>query len=273
MKNTPESVGISVCVPIYNGARFLPECLESVAAQSFLPAEVLLVDNASTDASLEACQAFEREYPLLKIRVLPFEEHVGMGANWNRAVEQARSPWVKVLPCDDRLGPEILARQAAVAAQYTGLSLVTCGKELIDGTGKPLFSTCRLREGRHAGLRTIRRCLSSPANLLGEPASGLFRKADFDRVGGFRTDMSYYLDLDFWIRLLERGDLWVIRRPLYQFRVHGAGASAGSRRRACGEFLLLNRIHGRSGRLRHFWLKWKTIGIAWARDLVIRFYS
>jgi glycosyltransferase involved in cell wall biosynthesis len=76
---------VSVCIPTYNTARYLPEAIESVLCQEFDDNELVICDNASTDDTSEICGRYRKE----RVRYVRFDEFVGQAANWNRCLQLA----------------------------------------------------------------------------------------------------------------------------------------------------------------------------------------
>ena len=93
---------ISVCVPVYNGTKYLRECLDSILVQSFENFEVIIVDDQSTDATFDLAQ----EYPAQDARIRPFRNphNLGMVENWNRCLDLASAEWIKFVFQDDLIG-------------------------------------------------------------------------------------------------------------------------------------------------------------------------
>ncbi len=133
------------------------ECLESLARQTHPAIELVLVDNASRDASWRICREFAAAHLGLDVRLFHFDETVPMGANWNRCIERASGPWIKLVPCDDILEPDCVAQQVEVALREAGVAWIGCAKTVINGAGRRLFEVSRLRAGRHPGEALARR--------------------------------------------------------------------------------------------------------------------
>lgn len=107
--NQENQTEVSVVIPCYNGSEFIRETLDSVLAQSHPAAEVLVIDDGSTDDSAEIAAAYGS--PVRVIR----QENQGESTARNRGIEEARGAWVAFLDADDLWHPEKLARQLAVA--------------------------------------------------------------------------------------------------------------------------------------------------------------
>ncbi|HJQ47592.1 MAG TPA: glycosyltransferase family 2 protein, partial [Amycolatopsis sp.] len=214
---------ISVCVPAYQAGLYLEGTLRSVLAQTSGDFEVVVLDNASTDRTPEVL----RELGDPRLRVVRNDQVLPVAENWNRAVAETSAPLVKLVCADDVLHPRCLERQAAVLAADPGLALVCSRRTMINEESRPLTRNRGLRGllGRHTSQEVIRRIIRHGGNPLGEPGGALFRRADFDAVGGFDARRVFAMDLALWIRLLERGDFYGIRESLAAFRVRGGSLS------------------------------------------------
>jgi len=119
---------VSVCIPTYNGAAFLSECLDSVLSQSYSDFEVLVEDDCSSDDSVEIANSYARHDS--RIRVSVNDSNLGLVGNWNRSVQLSRGEWIKFVFQDDLILPECLGRMVAVATR-SGTPLVSCARDFI----------------------------------------------------------------------------------------------------------------------------------------------
>lgn len=111
---------VSVIVPVYNAGSYLRTCLESIRNQTHGRLEVLLVNDGSTDGSLEVCEEFEAADPRFKVIDQP---NAGVSAARNRALSAARGQYIQFVDGDDRLPPD--ATQTLVeAGEKKGADLV-----------------------------------------------------------------------------------------------------------------------------------------------------
>jgi glycosyltransferase involved in cell wall biosynthesis len=222
---------ISVCVPTYNAGSYLDDALSSVLRQSRADWELVIVDDASTDDTLQAARRFAASEP--RARVLSNERNLGPGPIWDRAVRSARGRYVKLLCQDDVLYPDCLASQAAVLDDpaNSGVALVCAARDVIDESGRVILrGRPRAAVGRVAAAAALRRVARSGTNPLGEPLAVLFRAEAYDRAGGFHASdkWPYMIDVDLWTRmLLTAGDLYSLPQRLGAFRVsRGAMSTA-----------------------------------------------
>jgi glycosyltransferase involved in cell wall biosynthesis len=125
MAAADSGIKISVVIPAYNAARFLPLCLPSVFAQTYKPEEVIVVDDGSTDNTAEVAAE-------LGARVIR-RENGGISAARNTGIQNASCEWIALLDADDSWAPEKLERQAACIQPDT--ILVYTGVRFFDDNG------------------------------------------------------------------------------------------------------------------------------------------
>jgi glycosyltransferase involved in cell wall biosynthesis len=211
---------VSVCIPVFNGERFIVVTIESVLRQTFTDFELIIVDDHSSDRSVEIISAYNDD----RLRVVINDRNLGAEGNWNRCLTEAKGRYFKLLPQDDVLAPTCLAKQVSVLDQdkEKRVALVFCARSIIDAAGSVLMS--RGYPGGSIGVINgrllIRRCLCFGANLIGEPGSVLFRRDLAMDVGLFDAGAPYVIDLDYWSRLLLRGDGYYLPEKLSSFRVY-----------------------------------------------------
>jgi glycosyltransferase involved in cell wall biosynthesis len=224
---TPSDVAapkVSVCIPAYQADRYLQSLLGSVLDQTHDDYEVVVIDNNSTDGTAEILAGIDD--PRLRVirnpTTLPFVE------NWNLAVRQTRGDYVKLICVDDLLKPGCIAAQATVLDLHPEVALVSVKCDFIDDDGELIAPARGLRriEGRVPARQTVRRVARSGINPIGAPLAGMFRRAHFDRVGGFTGDFPFMSDLHLWVRLLSCGDFYGVPEAHAIFRVR-AGSLSG----------------------------------------------
>jgi len=216
-------VDVAVVIPNYNGARWLPGVLESVAAQTVAPAEVLVVDDGSTDGSAEVAEA-------AGARVLRLERNGGFARAANAGVAATSAEAVALVNTDVVLDDVWLEsvvfalgeRDATVATKLVDLEdpavLYSAGDVLRrDGVAEQ-----RGRFERDTG------AYDAPGDVFSACAgAALYRRAAFDAVGGFDERLGMYLEdveLGLRLRLAGWGCAW---EPRAVARHAGGGSSGG----------------------------------------------
>ena len=148
---------VSVVTPVYNGAAYLGECVESILRQTYTNFEYTIVDNASTDETSDLADRFAAQDS--RIRHLRFEELVESNENHNRAFRAIgpESEYCKVVQADDWLYPDCLERMVAVAQSAGDVAFVARSGS---GTPKSISTAFRLGEPCSPGERFCGRLCS-----------------------------------------------------------------------------------------------------------------
>jgi len=213
----PAQPTVSICIPAYQAHRHLAATLHSALAQDSSDFEVVVIDNHSTDGT----DRILGDVADSRMRVLRNPGTVPMMDNFNIAVQHSRGRYVKVLCADDILTPDCVRVQAAVLEAMPDVSLVSARTDFIDDCGQMMRPDRGLPGivGLQSADHVVRRIVRSGTNPIGPPVAAMFRRADFDRAGGFRHVTSFLSELDLWVRLLDGGKFFGIPNTLAAFRI------------------------------------------------------
>ncbi len=211
---------VSVLIPSYNYARFLPTAIESVLRQDFTDYELIVSDDASTDGSADLIRALAAREPRIRPRLR--SHRAGMVAHWNECLAAARGEYVKFIFADDCLTYRYsLGRLVSHLEDNAGAVLAISARLVLDEQAAPRELWDELKTpGLRRGPEAIARCLWHDKNLLGEPSAALFRRRAGTR--GFDPQLRQLVDLEFWFHLLQAGDLYYDAEPICSFRRHPA---------------------------------------------------
>lgn len=240
MMKTP---AISILIPTYNYARYLPEAIDSVLAQDFDDFELIIADDASLDNTEEICRAYEAKDS--RIRFVRHEKNLGMVENWNWCLKQARGTYIKYMLADDKFNRRYALRRLVSAIEkHPDIVLATSARTLIDSASKitGVWNPLGLISRIFLGKTLIRKCLLRNANWVGEPTAVLFRREHAGR--GFNTKYRQLVDLEMWFHLLQQGDLGYVNEPLCCFRQHVHQQTAHNRKIGCPDSEILDLIQG-----------------------------
>lgn len=207
---------VSVVVPTYNCGRFLSDALDSVLRQSYTNREVIVVDDGSTDDSLEVLKAYCDRVRPDRVQIVT-QQNLGVSAARNAGIQQSRGELIAFLDADDLWHPEKLARQVPLFAN-PAVGLVYCAVEYVDEGLRPLGTNFTGRRGRV--LREI--ALLRGTVVLAGGSTAVVRRACFDKVGRFDREMSTAADWDMWRRIACFWEVDVVREPLMLYRMRPA---------------------------------------------------
>jgi glycosyltransferase involved in cell wall biosynthesis len=208
---------VSVCIPVYNGERFLAETIRSVLDQTYRDFELVVLDNASTDATGRIARSFGDA----RVRVETNPSTIVQPENWRAAVRLCRAPLIKLLCADDLLHPRCLEYQVGPMVADPGLAVVAARRHMVDERSRVLAPRRGLAglTGVRTSVEVARRVVRSGANPIGEPGGVLFRREHYDAVGGWHPERRHAMDLDLWMRLLQCGEFLGLPETLAAFRV------------------------------------------------------
>jgi glycosyltransferase involved in cell wall biosynthesis len=127
---------VSVGLPVYNGADYIAEAVDSILNQSFEDFELLIQDNASTDATGEICRAYAASDP--RVRYVRNPQNVGAAANYNLVFGRARGRYFKWAAHDDVCTPDFLERCVTVLEREPAVVLCCGQTQLINDDGSPV---------------------------------------------------------------------------------------------------------------------------------------
>jgi glycosyltransferase involved in cell wall biosynthesis len=217
---------VSVCIPTYNSARYLRECLESVLAQSYTDFELVVSDDASTDNTREIVESYTDP----RIRIHRLDQNMGLAFNLSRAAGLARGKYVKFLCHDDLLEPRCLENQVAMMERHAVLTMVTSGVRYVDSGGRTMKQVSRF-----SGEVTLRDVDIVAGNLLygnviGALSAVLIRRECLEKAGPFSAAFPESMDVEMWLRLAKQGLVGYLSEPLCRIRLHPETLTAKQRK-------------------------------------------
>ncbi len=193
---TPSGSTVTGVIPLYQGAAWIREAVDSVSGQTSPPAELIVVDDGSTDGGADLIPP--TPFPVRVIR----QGNAGQGAARNTGIAAARTPYVALLDQDDLWHPgHLAALVGALEPHDDRLALVTSDFDEADETGIRIASYIATRGTRFP--HTLGSALSTSVNTL--PSATLYRRDHVLDVGGFDVRLRGYEDDDLLVRLLRAG--------------------------------------------------------------------
>lgn len=184
-----ESPLISVVIPNYNGKRFIADTIQSVLRQSYTNFELIIVDDSSTDGSIDILKVFSKKDKRITL-ILNNQNH-GVSSVRNQGIQFSTGKYIALLDNDDLWEEDKLERQLAIAEQ--GFEIVYCSYDFIDEHGKPIKRPFIVPE-----MTSFRSMLQSSVISC----STAFIKADIFKKFSFSSDF-YHEDYVMWMNLLR----------------------------------------------------------------------
>lgn len=218
---------VSMVTPVYNGEKYLRECIESVLAQTYPHWEYIIVDNCSTDRTPGIAASYAAQDQ--RIRIVRNAGFLPLIANWNHALRQigpdAKS--CKVIHADDRLYTECVARMVDMAERYPTIGIV--GAYRLDEDVVNLNGLER-RSGLIPGRELCRWRLMGGADVFGSPTSILLRADLVRRRERFYDEELLHADTDVCFDLLRETDFGIVPEVLTYTRRHNESVTSFARR-------------------------------------------
>lgn len=199
---------ISVVIPVYNRPAQLRQAMESVAAQTLRPLELLVGDDGSTDDTRAVARETARLLAdRLTVRVLALEHSGRPGAVRNRCAAEAAGEYLSFLDSDDLWRPEKLARQIRLFEENPALAIAHTREEW-NREGR-ILSQAKFRHAREGDLfaDALKKCTIGPSTVM-------IKRELYQRSGGFREDLEIAEDYEYWLRLTAAVPVGYLDEPL-----------------------------------------------------------
>ncbi|MCB7481328.1 glycosyltransferase family 2 protein [Christiangramia sediminis] len=248
---------VSICIPTYNGDKYLKEALESVQKQSYENLEVIFSDDNSKDQTMKIILEFKKRFhsPVYIYHHTP----KGIGSNWNNCVKRANGKYIKFLFQDDILLPECVEKLVLLAEKDKQVGLVFCRRNFLFEQEKSKFNAwLKYHKELHVHWKSIifrdndiisgkkllrdNHILSFPQNKIGEPSAVLIRTECFNRLGYFEESLQQALDVEYWLRIMKRYKVGFLEDQLISFRIHQDQATQLNQSKGINEKELLEKL-------------------------------
>ncbi len=198
---------VSVIVPSFNQGRFIRETLDSVLSQDYRPLEILVMDGASTDNTIDVLKSYEGA-PELKWWSEPDE---GVTDAVNKGLDRAQGEILAIQSSDDVYLPGAVTTAVEGMSADKELALVYGDVEYIDEHSRVL--------GREKLTPFDLKRYLGRFSYIPQPST-FFRRSASSEVGGWRKEVSYAADADYWLRIATRGKVRKLDRLMGRYRYH-----------------------------------------------------
>jgi glycosyltransferase involved in cell wall biosynthesis len=222
-----DDAGIAAVIPLYNGAPYIREAIESVLRQSLAPTEIIVVDDGSTDGGPGVVETLARQHPIRLLRKV----NGGQGSARNFGVASSNCGLIALLDQDDVWYSHHLEMLARPFMEPRAIELGWAYSNLdeIDAQGRLIMrSALRLFDKVQHPKRDVHGCLRTDMYVL--PSASLISRRAFEAVGGFDEQLRGYEDDDLFLRMFRAGyDNVYLDEALSQWRMFPESSSYSSR--------------------------------------------
>lgn len=212
----------TIIIPVHNGEKFIKDAIKSAIDQSIQDISILILDNASSDQTVETVSQIKD--PRIELKI--YKNKVSLSDSLNRCFEQnILSKFFSILHADDKLHKDYVKEMISLAKMNNQAGIYFCNALIIDSVGIKINSKKMIFKNIFNSIFSI---YKGSIGLLGISfwnhliaPSATFRTNMKDKYPKFGNDLIFYTDLFFWIKFLVSGEKIIInRKKLYFLRQH-----------------------------------------------------
>jgi glycosyltransferase involved in cell wall biosynthesis len=207
--SSPQNPKVTVFIPVHNRERYIGDAIQSVLAQDFQDFDILLIDDGSTDRSVEVMRSFHDP----RLTIVLNETNLGIPRTRNRGLELARGEYIALLDSDDRASPDRLQKQVAYLDAHPDCVQIGSWCRMMNEQGIPLQKI--KRQPAHPDeikAELLFRCCMSNRTIMG--------RTEILRKFGYRNDFPRCQDYDLHVRLSSQFKMANIPECLVLGRIH-----------------------------------------------------
>jgi len=195
-----DNLNISVVIPTYNRYKFLKRAVQSVLAQTYSPKEIIVIDDGSTDTTLQ----IQKDFPTLKYI---YQANKGVSSARNLGITNAKHEWIAFLDSDDAWHKDKLKKQVNFHNQNPDILMSYSDEEWIRDGAVVKIPKKFQKIGKDAFLENISYCNIAPSSVL-------LHKNLFERYGLFDENLEVCEDYDLWLRIAIKEKIGLINKKL-----------------------------------------------------------
>ena len=215
-------IKFTLIIPSYNGGDYLKECIANIRAQTCRNFTLAVLDDGSTDGSLEWLRGLDEP----RLTLHPAPAHLGIVRNWGRALKIPKGEFMTIIGQDDLLGPDYLAVMDALTRERPDAGLYHAHFQFIDARGKTIRS-CRPLPACETAAQYLTALFTGNRDTYG--TGYLMRSARYEAVGGIPAfEKLLFADDALWMALMNGSCKATAAQECFSCRLHPASASGGT---------------------------------------------
>lgn len=202
-------MAISIGIPVYNAEPYLADAIRSVFAQSYSDWELIIIDDGSTDQSLDIAMSIDDP----RVRVISDGRNMRLPYRLNQIVRESRYEYVARMDADDLMSPFRLEKQFAILADNSHIDLVSTGVCSITNNNVPVGT----RSYHHESSLTLADMIAGRSGIV---HASVMAKKDWFLRNPYDETQRLTEDYELWLRAFLRDDfnVFVMRQPYYYYR-------------------------------------------------------
>jgi len=217
MLNTPL---VSICIPVYNGEKYINETIDCCLNQSYKNIEIIFSDNCSTDNTIKKI----KEYNDPRIKIYVNSKNEGLLYNFKKVFTYATGKYMAFLGADDGMEPAAIEKCVSIMEkpEFADVVLVNTYIQIINDESKTVFTKKFIfGGGKFSAFWAIRSNFLYGSNTIGEPNGSVWRKETYDKIPEpkLKNGNTWTTDIDLKFELMLHGSTYMIPEALGKFRL------------------------------------------------------
>lgn len=215
---------VSVCIPVFNGEKFLRETIDCVLNQTYKNIELVFSDNCSTDGTVEIINSYRDD----RIKLFKNPTNEGIYNNYVKVLKLGTGEYITFLGADDLMDLTCIEKSVKILEEDPSLVLINTHIQIINDLGEKIYTKKYFfGSGKLSRYWAIRSNLFYGSNLLGEPNGSLFLREAFQKIPEplFSNSNNWTFDIDMKLELILQGETYMIPEPLGYFRISSNATS------------------------------------------------
>ncbi len=212
----------SIILPVRNGGEYLRECINSILAQTLTDFDFIILENCSTDNTLQIVSSYDDK----RIKVFSSSLPLSMEDNWRRVLDVSKNEFMTLIGHDDLLDSTYLQVMDDLISRYPDATLFQSHFRYIDSDGKEI-GKCKPMKEKQLPAEVIHNFFHNKTDLMG--TGFMMRSRDYDQVGGIPSYPSLlFADMQLFIELSRRSYFAVAQQECFSYRRHSASTTSSS---------------------------------------------
>lgn len=215
---------VSVCIPVYNGEKYIRETLHYILDQTYRNLEVIFSDNCSTDNTLEII----RSYNDPRVKIFQNEKNMGVKYNYLNAFSLGTGKYLTFVAADDGMDLTTIEKCVAILEKHPEVAMANGYIKIINDESKHVFTKKFIfGSGMFSSYWGIRSNFLYGSNTIGEGNGSVFRREYFHNIPEpkLKNGNGWTNDIDLQNELMLQGKLYILPEPLGIFRISTGGTS------------------------------------------------